>query len=73
MKHLKLIYFFIFFSINVLSAFACLCSGTPTVAEELKEATAIFSGKHIGSEYRKGIVYEFRWMEEEIDGKKIEY
>ncbi|MCA1626256.1 MAG: hypothetical protein LC778_21180, partial [Acidobacteria bacterium] len=73
MKHLKLLYFFFFFCINITSAFACLCSGTPTVAEELKGATAIFSGKYISAEYRKGIVNEFRRVQEEIDGKKVEY
>lgn len=73
MKHLSILYFFIFFFFNVASAFACLCDGTPTVVEELNGATAIFSGKYVGGEYRKGIVNEFRRMEEEIDGKKIEY
>ncbi len=73
MKHLRLMYFFIFFFINVSSTFACLCDRTPSVAEELKGATAIFSGKYVSGEYRKGIVNEFRRMEEEIDGKKIEY
>jgi hypothetical protein len=73
MKHLRLLYFLIFLFINVSSVFACLCDGTPTVAEELKGATAIFSAKYVGGEYRKGIVNEFRRMEEEIDGKKVEY
>jgi hypothetical protein len=73
MKHLRLLYFFIFFFINVSSTFACLCDGTPTVAEELKEATAIFSGKYVGGEYRKGIVNQFREMQGEVDGKKVEY
>jgi hypothetical protein len=73
MKYLSILFFSIFFLSNVSSAFACLCSGTPTVAEELKGATAIFSGKYVGGEYRKGIVSEFRRMEEQIDGKKIEY
>jgi hypothetical protein len=73
MKHLRLFYFFIFFLINVSSAFACLCDGTPTAEEELKGATAIFSGKYVGGEYKKGIVNQFRQMEEEIDGKKVEY
>jgi len=68
-----LILFPIIFHLSVSSAFACLCSGTPTVAEELKQATAIFSGKYTGAEYRKGIVDEFRKMEEQIDGKKVEY
>jgi hypothetical protein len=73
MKYLSILFFSIFFFSNVSPAFACLCDGTPTVTEELKGATAIFSGKYVGGEYRKGIVNEFRRMEEEIDGKKIEY
>ncbi len=72
MKHSGLLYFFFFF-INVSSAFACLCDGVPTVAEELKGATAIFSGKYVSAEYKKGIVNELRKMQEEMDGKKIEY
>jgi len=71
MKYLSILFFSIFFFSNVSSAFACLCDGTPTVTEEFKGATAIFSGKYVGGEYRKGIVNEFRRMEEEIDGKKV--
>jgi hypothetical protein len=73
MKYFRILFFSILFFSNIAPAIACLCDGTATVAEELKGATAIFSGKYVGGEYRKGIVNEFRRMEEEIDGKKIEY
>jgi hypothetical protein len=71
MKYFSILFSSVFFFSNVASAFACLCDGTPTVVEELNGATAIFSGKYVGGEYRKGIVNEFRRMEEEIDGKKV--
>lgn len=63
----------IFFLVGASSASGCLCAGTRSVEEELREASAIFSGKFVAAEYRKGIVNEFRRLEEEIFGKKVNY
>jgi len=54
------------------SVFACVCAGT-TVEDSFKEATAIFTGKFLRSEYRKGVKNEFRDMVLEIDGKRVDY
>lgn len=59
--------------INGPSAFGCVCDGIPTVAEELAGATAIFSGKFIAAEYRKGIVSELRSLGEHSTGEKVDY
>lgn len=55
------------------SLFACLCEGTATVDEEFKTATAVFAGKFIGSEYRKGIKNEMVETHNEISGGKRDY
>lgn len=54
------------------SAFACLCGGT-TVEKSFKEATAIFTGKFLRSEYRKGIKNQFREMHFEYSEKRVDY
>jgi hypothetical protein len=54
------------------SVFACVCAGT-TVEDSFKEATAIFTGKFLRSEYRKGVKDQFREMELESNGKGVEY
>jgi hypothetical protein len=53
-------------------AFACLCGGT-TVQKSFREATAIFTGRLLRSEYRKGIKSEFEEMNTEFTGKKLDY
>jgi hypothetical protein len=53
-------------------ASACLCEGT-TVEKSFKNASAIFTGKFIREEYRKGIKSEFEEMNAEFIGKKLDY
>lgn len=54
------------------SVLGCLCSGTLSVEDELREATAVFSGKFIAAEYRKGIVSELAQLDEKIAGEDYE-
>ena len=54
-------------------AIACVCAGTQTVATAYKESAAVFSGRLIAAEYRKGIKSEFARMEAEFRGKAREY
>jgi hypothetical protein len=72
MKYFRILYLAVFFLIPVPSAFACVCAGTSSVTEEFKDAAAVFSGKYVGSEYRKGIVNQFREMQQS-EGQRIEY
>ena len=44
------------------AGFACVCDTTPSVGRALKEATSVFTGRYIGSEFRKGIKNEFMEM-----------
>lgn len=39
------------------SALACMCGGTPSVAEARRNASAVFLGKVVSSEYQKGAKY----------------
>ena len=39
------------------SALACMCFGTPSVAEARRNASAVFVGKVVSSEYQKGAKY----------------
>ena len=55
------------------AALGCVCEPPPPVAEALKEADAVFSGRLIGAEYRKGIVNRTRQVMEEWEGVKTEY
>ena len=54
------------------SVFACVCAGT-TVEESFKEATAIFTGKFLRSEYRKGVKNQLREVGLENTGKQVDY
>src|SRR5687767_1763508 len=54
------------------SGYACLCDGTPTVAEDFKQATVVFSGVYLGAEFRKGIKNQLREMER-AEGRNFEY
>jgi hypothetical protein len=55
------------------AAEACVCDTPATVEKAFAETTAIFTGKYIGSEYRKGIKNEFAEMDAEAKGKPVEY
>lgn len=72
MRHLKLFLLPLVVLFAASSAFGCLCSGT-TVQKSFKEATAIFTGNFIRSEYRKGIKSEFEAQDMEWKGKKVDY
>ncbi len=49
---------FAFFLFNAAAVFGCVCDTSVTFTEASEESTAIFSGKYLGAEYRKGIVNE---------------
>ena len=54
-------------------AFACACAWEPTVKGSFEKATAIFTGKYVGWEYRKGIKSEFMDQRLEWLGKERDY
>jgi hypothetical protein len=54
------------------SVYACLCD-TSTFSEAYKEAPAVFRGKFIGEEYRKGIVNESIEMTFPMGEQRREY
>lgn len=62
-----------FAMILAISVSACVCDTTPTAGASLNEATAVFAGRYIGSEYRKGIKNQFMEIQAEMDGKKASY
>ena len=62
----------VFFLSTASSAYACVCAGT-TVQRSFREATAIFTGKYLRSEYRKGIKSHFEEMNAGYTGEKLEY
>src|ERR1051325_7036967 len=67
--------FLLIFAVLLLpiSAAACVCAGTQTVQEAYRESTAVFAGRLIAAEYRRGIKNEFAEMDAESQGKKSEY
>jgi len=68
----RLAFIFIFWLINLATTFACVCD-TATFSEEFKEAAAVFSGRYIGAEYRKGIVSESVELHLRVSGEKRGY
>jgi hypothetical protein len=54
-------------------ALGCVCDTSVTVQTAFRESAAIFSGRLIAAEYRKGIKNEFAEMDAEWRGKKREY
>lgn len=54
----RLFFILVFFLFDVRAVFGCLCDTSITFVEAFNESTAVFSGKYIGSEYRKGIINE---------------
>jgi len=71
MKHLVLILTSLF--LLPAAASACVCDKKATVEKAYAESAAIFAGKFIGSEYRRGLKSEFAEMDNEWRGKKREY
>ncbi|MDQ3634295.1 MAG: hypothetical protein M3405_07260 [Acidobacteriota bacterium] len=67
------ILFFICLFVSATEVFACVCPISPDVTLEdlvkysVKNSSAVFTGKVIGFEYRKGIPNEF------MESKKVEY
>ncbi len=55
-RSLILTFLFVFFLFNAATAFGCVCDTSVSFAESFKEASAVFSGKFVGAEYRRGIV-----------------
>ena len=72
MRNIKLLFLPLIILFLAPAAFGCLCGGT-TVQKSFKEATAIFTGNFIRSEYRKGIKSEFEEMNASYTGKKLDY
>ena len=59
--------------LSPMPALACVCACTQTVQKAYSESYAIFAGRMIAAEYRKGIKNEFAEMDNEWRGKKREY
>lgn len=55
------------------AAFACSCMPASPVAKARREAAAVFSGRFVGAEYRKGIVNELAETIQEAEGVRQEY
>jgi hypothetical protein len=55
------------------SAAACLCDTLATVERAFIESSAVFTGRYIGAEYRKGIKDELVEIAIANDPKKSEY
>ena len=55
------------------AASACVCDTLATVEKAFSEASAIFSARYVGSEYRKGIKNDFAEMDAADKGKKADY
>ena len=72
MRKVPLILLPVLLFLSLPSVFACLCGGT-TVQKSFKEATAIFTGRFIRSEFRKGIKSDFEEMNARDTGKKLDY
>jgi len=56
-----------------MPVFACLCAGTQTVNQAYKQSAAIFAGRMIAEEYRKGIKDEFAEQDNQWRGKNRQY
>jgi hypothetical protein len=72
-KHRLIFFTVIFWLLGVPAAFGCVCEPPASVTEELNAARAVFAGKLVAAEYRKGLVDETRRMMEEMDGRRVEY
>jgi hypothetical protein len=55
------------------AASACVCDTSATVQQAFTESAAVFTGKFIGSELRKGIKNEFAEMNARDTGKQLDY
>jgi hypothetical protein len=51
---------------GAVSTLGCVCDTLPGVETAFREASAVFSARYVGAEYRKGIRNELR----EMDGEK---
>lgn len=75
MKHLQLSILLLFISISftVAPAYGCVCDVSVPFQKHFELASAVFSAKYIGSEYREGIVSEMVDRTIEIDGSQNPY
>ena len=55
------------------AASACVCDMPATVAAAFKESSAVFVGRYVGAEYRKGIKDEMTELHVETMGQKSDY
>ena len=72
MKKIKIFFLFfivVFLIVNITFVFACSCASFGTPTEELKEATAVFSGKVIDKEILSSPI-KYKGF---INGKEYEY
>ena len=66
------IFVIVFLIANASSAFACVCAET-TFDETVLQSKAVFSGKVVKAEYKKGIVTKLKEEGPQPAGKKVEY
>lgn len=71
-KHILMTVFFVCLLLNAAQILACLCANL-SAEEAIKKSTAVFSGKVVGFEYRKGIPNEFRDSQARETGEKVDY
>src|SRR3982751_949475 len=57
---------------SAVSTRACVCGGTSSIDESFKEASAIFAGRFLRAEYRRGIKNKLYEIHAEMDGKQGE-
>lgn len=71
--HRIILFAVIFWLSGAAAALGCVCVPPASVAEELEAARAVFVGKLVAAEYRKGIVDDTRTMMAEAEGRRVEY
>lgn len=73
MRNYRIIIFVVAWLIaNASSALACVCAGT-TFDETFGQVKAVFSGKVVKAEYKKGIVNQMEDLFTQETGKKVDY
>ena len=71
-KRILLTVVFICLSLNATEVLACMC-GNLSANDAVKKSAAVFSGKVVGFEYRKGIPNEYMDSLERKTGEKVDY
>ena len=71
-KCILLTIIFFCLSLNATEVLACMCARL-SATDAIERSTAVFSGKVVGFEYRKGIPNEYRDSLERETGEKVDY